>query len=126
MSNEELLNMRKIVKLAFIRIGIRCDMSGFRYLCKAVEFVILDESLLHSLCKRLYPMIASEFNLDNVGTVERCMRHAIENTAEIKSFVEINKMYNCLIFTIDDKPTVGELIHLVAQYYLLGLYKENN
>ena len=116
--------MRKVVRLAFIRIGIRCDMTGYKYLCKAVEFVIEDESLLHNLCKKLYPKIASEFKLEKVGTVERCMRHAIENTYCYKSFAELNAMYKCSIYTIDDKPTVGELIHLVAQYYLLGLYKE--
>ncbi len=123
MSNEELENMRKVVKLTFIRIGIRCDMVGFKYLCKAVEFVIQDESLLHSLCKKLYPKIAAEYNLSKVGTVERCMRHAIENTYVFKSFGELNAMYKCSLYTIDDKPTVGELIHLVAQYYILGLYK---
>ncbi len=123
MSDEELFNMRKVIKLAFIRIGIRCDMIGFKYLCKAVEFVILEEDLLHNLCKGLYPKIAEEYGVKKVGSVERCMRHSIDDTAEIKSFAELNKMFNCLLFAIDDKPTVGELIHLVAQYYLLELYK---
>lgn len=74
MDEKELLDMRRIIKLALIRIGIR---------------------------------------------------HAIENTYINKSFAELNKMFKTQLYTINDKPTVGELIRLVAEYYNLGLYKEN-
>ncbi len=124
MSDEEVASIRKVVKLTLIRIGIRCDLEGFKYLCKAIEFVILDETLAHKLCKNLYPKLAKEFNA-KASSIERSMRHAIENTFDEKSFAELNKMFQCSIYTISDKPTVGELIQLVAQYYLLNLYKEN-
>ena len=32
MDEKELLDMRRIIKLALIRIGIRCDLIGFNYL----------------------------------------------------------------------------------------------
>ena len=125
MEKEELENMRRVIRLTMIRIGIRCDMVGFRYLCHGVELVIKDQNLLHNLCKRLYPEIAEEYAVENICSVERGMRHAIENTYINKSFGELNKLFKTQLYTIDDKPTVGELIELVAQYYLLGLYKEN-
>ncbi len=116
--------MRKIIKLAFIRIGVRCDLIGFKYLCYAVELVIQYPELVHNLCKGLYVEIGQRFNAESSGSVERSIRHAIDNTYINKSFSELNKMFKSQLYTIDDKPTAGELIRLVAEYYLLELYKE--
>lgn len=124
MENEELLNMRKVIKLALIRIGIRCDLIGFSYLCYAVELVISNPNLSHNLCKGLYIEIGKRFQASKENNVERSIRHAIENTYVNKSFAELNRMFKTTLYTIDDKPTAGELIRLVAEYYNLGLYKE--
>ncbi len=125
MDEKELLDMRRIIKLALIRIGIRCDLIGFNYLCFAIELVILKPSLIHNLCKGLYLAVGQKFKIENENCVERSIRHAIENTYINKSFAELNKMFKTQLYTINDKPTVGELIRLVAEYYNLGLYKEN-
>lgn len=124
MENEELLNMRKVIKLALIRIGIRCDLIGFSYLCYAVELVISNPNLSHNLCKGLYIEIGKRFQASKENNVERSIRHAIENTYVNKSFAELNRMFKTNLYTIDDKPTAGELIRLVAEYYNLELYKE--
>lgn len=124
MENEELLNMRKVIKLALIRIGIRCDLIGFSYLCYAVELVISNPNLSHNLCKGLYIEIGKRFQASKENNVERSIRHAIENTYVNKSFAELNRMFKTTLYTIDDKLTAGELIRLVAEYYNLGLYKE--
>ncbi len=126
MENEDLLKMRNIIKLAFIRIGIRCDLIGFSYLCCAVELVILEPSLIHNLCNGLYKQIGIRHEVKKTTCVERSIRHAIENTFINHGFTELNKMFHTTLYTIDEKPTVGELIRLVAEYYNLGLYKENN
>lgn len=125
MDEKELLDMRRIIKLALIRIGIRCDLIGFNYLWFAIELVILKPSLIHNLCKGLYLAVGQKFKIENENCVERSIRHAIENTYINKSFAELNKMFKTQLYTINDKPTVGELIRLVAEYYNLGLYKEN-
>lgn len=125
MDEKELLDMRRIIKLALIRIGIRCDLIGFNYLCFAIELVILKPSLIRNLCKGLYLAVGKKFEIENENCVERSIRHAIENTYINKSFAELNKMFKTQLYTINDKPTVGELIRLVAEYYNLGLYKEN-
>ena len=124
MEEKELENLRRVVRLTFIRIGVRCDLTGFKYLCSAVELVIKSPDLLHNLCKGLYKEIGKVYNAVNVSSVERSIRHAIENTLVNKSFSELNKMFKTKLYAIDDKPTAGELIRLVAEYYLLGLYDE--
>ncbi len=122
MEEKELLSMRKIIKLTLIKIGIRCDLVGFNYLCCAIELVILKPSLIHNLCKGLYTEVGKRFEAIKDNCVERSIRHAIENTYINKSFAELNKMFNTQLYTINDKPTAGELIRLVAEYYCLGLY----
>lgn len=124
MEEKELEHLRKIVKLAFIRIGVRCDLTGFKYLCSAVELVVRRPDLLQNLCKGLYVEIGKQFDAESSGSVERSIRHAIDNTSVNKSFSELNRMFKSKLYAIDDKPTAGELIRLVAEYYLLGLYVE--
>lgn len=123
MSSEEIFNMRKIIKLTLIKVGIRCDLNGFKYLCCAVEKVVQDPELIYNLCKGLYKEVAKEFKVNKVSSVERSIRHAIDNTQDAKSFGELNNLFKTMLYTVDDKPTVGELVKLVAEYYCLGLYE---
>ncbi len=125
MDEKELANMRRIIKLTLIRIGIRCDLIGFSYLCFAIELVVQNPKLIHNLCKGLYIEVGKKFDAGKESCVERSIRHAIENTYINKSFAELNKMFNTQLYTINDKPTAGELIRLVAEYYSLGLYKDS-
>lgn len=122
-TDEEIEDIRKIVKLAYIRIGIRCDLTGFGYLCYGTEKVIQNPWLINNLCNGLYVDIANKFAAAKPSSVERSIRHAIDSTQESKSFGELNNMFKTLLYAVDEKPTVGELIRLVAEYYLLGLYK---
>ena len=123
MDRDELEHMRKIIKLTLIKIGIRCDLLGFNYLCYAVELVVLRPALIHNLCKGLYVEIGKHFNVKNPSSVERSIRSAIDNTAFTKSFAALNKMFGANLYGIDEKPTAGELIRLVAEFFLLDLYK---
>lgn len=122
MDETELQKARKVVKLALIKLGLRCDMIGFDFLCYGIELVIEDANYIHNLCKGLYVEIAKKFKIENVACVERNIRHCIDNTFDEKSFERINEMFHAILYTIDKKPTVGELIRLMAEYYLLGLY----
>ncbi len=117
-------DLRKIVRTAFIKIGIKGSLVGFEYLCSAVELVAKNPMLLHNLGKGLYVEIGKQFNVQNPSSIERSIRNAIDNTFVNKSFAELNRMYKTQLYTIDDKPTIGELIQLVKDYYLLGLYIE--
>lgn len=123
MTNADLHDARRIIKLTLIKIGIRCDLIGFSYLCYAVELVIQEPQLIHNLCNGLYEEVCKRFDVEKKSCVERSIRHAIDNTYNCKSFAELNKMFNIELYSINDKPTAGELINLVAEYYNLGLYK---
>lgn len=118
------LKVKKIVKMTLIKIGIRCDLIGFSYLCYAVELVIENPMLCHNLCKGLYAEVGKKFAIEKQCCVERSIRHAIDTTFNEKSFESINKMFGTELFSIYDKPTAGELIQLVAEYYNLGLYEQ--
>ena len=118
-------DINKIVTLALIRIGLRPDLAGFSYLCYAIELVIRQPRLIRNLCKGIYIQVGEAFETSKNNCVERSIRHAIEDTYLNKNFSELNKMFNTEIFTIHDKPTSGQLIKLIAEYYNLGLYKEH-
>lgn len=89
------------------------------------ELVVQNPNLIHNLCKGLYEAVGKEFKVENKACVERSICHAIENTYCNKSFAELNRMFRTNLYTIDYKPTSGELIRLVTEYYNLGLYKND-
>lgn len=124
MSDFDLEKARKIIRLTLIKIGIRCDLNGFSYLCYAIELVIQNPKLGHNLCKGLYVEVGKKYENEK-SCVERSMRNAIENTYINKSFTELNRMFNTHFYTVTYKPTPGEFIRLIAEYYTLGLYKDD-
>lgn len=124
MEEKEFERMTKIIRLTLLRIGIRNDLKGFLYLCKAIEIVILNPYSVHRLCKSVYAEVAKAFNI-KVDSIERDIRHAIEDNYINRDFLEFNRMFNLELFTIHDKPTVGEFIKLVAEYYNLGLARRD-
>lgn len=123
LSNQKLEEIRQTIKLTLIKIGIRCDLTGFQYICYGVECVIKNPSIIDNLCKDLYIEIAKKHNLKHYSTIERNIRHAIDLTFRKKGFYVLNEMFNTTLYTKHQKPTSGELIRLVSEYYLLGLYK---
>ncbi len=125
MNEEELERMRKIIKLTLIKIGVRCDLIGFSYLCYGIELVVQNPKLINRLCKELYVKISEKFNVKNVYCIERSMRHAINKVCENNGFEELNKMFKSRLYGENEKPTSGELIRLMSEYYVLGLYEND-
>lgn len=123
MSEMERLNARKVIRYALVRIGFRMDQTGFRYLSSAIELVIVDPMLLHKMMGRLFKEVCSIYNVEKVTSVQGAIRNMIDTTFNNHSFLEVNKMFNTNIFTIDDKPSCGQIIGLIAEYYNLRLYK---
>jgi len=121
---ENIEDIRKITKLALLKIGMRCDFSGFNYLSYAIELVIQNPELINSLCTNLYVKIGEHFGVKNISCVERSMRHAISNIEKKKGFGSLNDMFNANLFEKGSRPTAGELIRLMAEYYNTGLYNE--
>lgn len=118
----EVNEIEKVVKLALIKIGIKCDLVGFSYLSKAIELVIETPSKLYSLSK-LFGEVAAIYNVRNPFRVEANIQNAITLTYNTKGFSAINELYNMNIMDKKYKPTTAEVINLIAEYYSLGLYK---
>ncbi len=124
MSKNNTKEIQKEVNIAVMKSGVRCDLAGFRYLCCAVELVLKNSELVNSLCKDLYSLVAKEFGIENSRSVERSIRHAIDQTASTKTFSGLNKMFGVALYNKNEKPTAGELIRLLAEYCRLEMYKK--
>lgn len=125
MTKKSEMEMRMTIKHSLMRVGFKVDSVGFAYLCYAVELVIKNPDLIHNMCKGVYAKVGEKFCVQNDLTIERNIRYAIDKTYINKSFVELNHMFNMNLFTINDKPTNGELIKLMAEYYNMSLYKKD-
>ncbi|HIT62665.1 MAG TPA: hypothetical protein IAC38_04350 [Candidatus Caccovivens faecavium] len=115
--------MVKVIRFALVKIGCKINHLGFQYLCYAVELVIMNPGAIHNLLKDVYQKISDEYHVGNRMTVHSSIRNVIELTYETGSFLEINKFFKTEIYSLNDKPTCGEIIGLVAEYYTLKLYK---
>ena len=116
--------MVKVIRFALVKIGCKINHLGFQYLCYAVELVILNPGAIHNLLKEVYQKISDVFGVGNLMTVHSSIRNVIELTFETGSFIEINNLLKMNIYTLDDKPSCGEIIGLIAEYYNLKLYKD--
>jgi len=119
---KELSEMEKIVKIALIKLGIKCDYSGYDYLVDAVLFVIEKPQYAYNV-KALIEEVAKKNNCENPQRVESNIQNAINATYNSKGFNSINDLYGMDLIRPDHKPTMGELIKLVAEYYNLKIYE---
>lgn len=116
--------IEKIVKLALIRVGVKCDLVGFSYLSKSIELVIKNPSKLYNLSK-LFDEVAEIYHVKNPFRVEANIQNAITQTYNTKGLDGINDLYKMQIFKDKYKPTTAEVINLIVEYYNLGLYKDS-
>lgn len=116
--------VEKVVKLALIRIGIKCDLVGFSYLSKSIELVIETPSKLYNLSK-LFDEVAKIFEVKNSFRVEANIQNAITQAYNTKGLQAVNELYGMKIFDAKYKPTTAEMINLIVEYYNLGLYKQS-
>jgi len=119
---EDCSEIEKIIKLTLIRIGIKCDMVGFVYLEKAIEFVIESPFYVYNL-KDLFKKVAEYFGVQNSYRVEANIQNAISATYDLRGFDAINEIFHMEVFEPKRKPSTAELIKLIAEYYKLKLYE---
>ena len=115
--------MVKVIRFALVKLGCKINHLGFQYLCYAIELVIMNPRAIHNLLREVYQKISDEFHVGNRMTVHSSIRNVIEDTYESGSYLEINNLFKTEIYSLGDKPTCGEIIGLVAEYYTLKLYK---
>ena len=96
------------------QIGIPYNISGSKYLLRAVQLTIEAPSAVLSITKNLYKPIAKE-NATKSTNVERAMRHAIEKALRKKKIIALNELFGLNLYSEFDKPSNGELVALLAQ-----------
>lgn len=117
-----IMDVRRVAKFALIKLGFKVNLLGFSYLTYAVELVVKEPRLIYNLHKDLYIKISDHFKVGSIA-VDRCIRKSIDDTFECRSLLEINDLFHSKIVEFEEKPTSGQLIGLIAEYYNLGLYK---
>lgn len=100
-------------------LGIPTNSKGFDYLVKAIDLCIADRSYMDNISKKLYPMIAYEFDTKS-NLAERCIRGAIESAFNRPLNEGIHKYFKNTINKGKKKATNGEFISMVARRLMLG------
>ena len=94
-------------------MGIPAHIKGYHYIRYAVELVVEDIDILGAVTKKLYPMVAEEFNSTS-SRVERSIRHAIEVVWERGNQEALEKYFANNMQEENNKPTNSQLIARIA------------
>lgn len=97
----------------FLTIGMPAHIKGYQFLREAVKMVMDNPDMINRITKELYPGIAHRFNTTS-SKVERAIRHAIEVAWGRGRIEVINQVFGSNVCTLENKPTNGEFIALVA------------
>ncbi|MBE7075941.1 MAG: hypothetical protein E7375_02585 [Clostridiales bacterium] len=111
-----------VTTMALIKIGVKCDLIGFSYLVKAVKLAIDDPNIIYS-SQKMFKIIAENSNAKSPTRVEANMQNAINNTYDMVGFNELNSLFGFEAIRPEHKPTIAELVKLLAEYYLLKIYQ---
>ena len=70
--------LKNRIRELLLQGGVDPSLSGYEYLLTSIELCYKDTALIQNITKDLYYTVARIHNTKNTS-VERCMRHAIEN-----------------------------------------------
>lgn len=97
----------------FLTVGIPAHIKGYQFLREAVRMVIENPELINRITKELYPGIAHRFGTTS-SKVKRAIRHAIEVAWNRGRIEALDEAFGRNVCSLEDKPTNGEFIALVA------------
>jgi two-component system response regulator (stage 0 sporulation protein A) len=92
------------------QIGVPAHIKGYQYLRDAILMAVEDVSLLSSVARQIYPVIAKKNNTIP-SSVERAIRRAIEFSWEHGNKEIFKSVFG---YNISHKPTNSEFIALLA------------
>lgn len=122
-NKQEKYNFHKISiydKVAEIlkKLGIAPDKNGFHYLRKAIYECYLEPSLLTSITKEIYPMLAESFSKKE-SCIERSIRSAIETGWDRGNYEYSNELFSNCVDYYKTKPTNGEFIAIIVDKIMM-------
>ena len=95
------------------QIGVPAHIKGYQFLRDAILLTMNEPEYINAVTKRLYPEIAKR-NGTSASRVERAIRHAIEVAWNRGRIDALDEAFGKNVCALDDKPTNGEFIALVA------------
>lgn len=101
-------------------LGIPAHISGYKYVRKAIELAVTDDSYLDAITKKLYPAVAKEFGT-TWSRVERAIRHAIESAWDRGNVDTLSDVFGYTVNPDKGKPTNSEFIALLADSIKCGM-----
>ena len=115
--------IEKIIRLALIRLGIKCDTLGYNLITLATVKVI-ENPKLTSNQTQLFTLVSKEVKTLTPFRIEANILNAITYTFRKNGLVTFNELFGMEIMKGDYKPSTAEFLRLLAEYYNLGLYKQ--
>jgi two-component system response regulator (stage 0 sporulation protein A) len=121
----EVVNIDQEITEMLHEIGVPAHIKGYMYLREAIFDIYNDISLLGSITKKLYPLIASKFET-TPSRVERAIRHSIEVAWQRASSSSIESIFSNTLNLEKTKPTNSEFIAMIADQLRLKHGVSNN
>ena len=106
-------NLENDVTQILHEIGVPAHIKGYQYLRDAIAISVMDQEMLTSVTKVLYPNIAKKYQTTS-SRVERAIRHAIEVAWSRGELEVINEIFGYTVSNGKGKPTNSEFIALLS------------
>jgi two-component system response regulator (stage 0 sporulation protein A) len=113
------LNLNERISSTLQKIGMTCNLKGYRYVRTAIAMVYEDSDLLGLVTKELYPSIARQYGTTG-SRVERAIRHAVETAWNKGNRTFVDTLFKGTVSYNKSKPTNSEFIALLADELKLG------
>lgn len=114
--------LESLITMLLHELGVPANLKGYQYLRFAIISTYENMSLLNSITKSLYPMIAEKYNT-TASRVERSIRNAIEVAWNRGSADILHQIFGYTVSVTKSKPTNSEFIAMLADRIRLDIAK---
>lgn len=97
-----------------IELGIMPKLNGYAYVCNAILLILRNHDYVKKVTTALYPTIAVKYSVRS-HSVERAIRHAIENSVNSGKMYRINKLLGVNVYDASFRMTNGEFLSLLSE-----------
>ncbi len=105
------------------QIGVPAHIKGYQYLRCAIMMTVMDNDVINSVTKVLYPSVARKYDT-TTSRVERAIRHAIEVAWDRGDIETLNSFFGYTVQNSRGKPTNSEFIAMIADNLRLKFKNE--
>lgn len=120
---QEKEDLSRLIDNYLIKLSFKIKSVGFEYIKKAIMLCYENNELLDRVTKNLYPTVGNNFGVTG-AMVERSIRHAIEEVHKESGFLELNTIFDALIYRNDYRFSNSELISLIVSKLKIDLNKD--